>query len=84
MVVGYSRDTVGKDRRVKGRWSAVGVSVCLSVCLCVYLCVCLSICLNSKFGQFFCASFLESGVREADEQQKTMFGPTFYVLYYQF
>ena len=80
MVVGYPRDTVGKDRRVEGRWSAVGVSVCLSDCLCV----CLSICLNSKFGQFFCASFLESGVREADEQQKTMFGPTFYVLYYQF
>ena len=27
MVVGYSRDTVGKGRRVEGRWSAVGVSM---------------------------------------------------------
>ena len=42
MVVGYSRDTVGKDRRVEGRWSAVGVSVCLFVCLFVCLSVYLS------------------------------------------
>ena len=27
MVVGYSRDTVGKGRRVEGPWSAVGVSM---------------------------------------------------------
>ena len=27
MVVGYSRGTVGKVRRVEGRWSAVGVSM---------------------------------------------------------
>ena len=42
--------------------------------------VCLS-CLKPKFGQLFCAPFLDSGVREADEQQETKFDPTFYVLY---
>ena len=44
-----------------------------SVCLDFFLSVCLS-CLKPKFDQLFCLNL-------SVKKQKTMFGPTFYVLY---
>ena len=60
---------------------SVGLSV--SVCLCVRLSVCLSLCLSVCpslcLSVRLSVTLAVSGVREADEQQTTKFGPTYSV-----